>query len=114
MYYPGEAALGLLMLYDLDRDDRWFHGAAKALAYLAEVRKGETDVPADHWALLATAKLLSLGSVDIAPEMRARLIRHAVQICTAILAHQVVDPDVMADFDMSTARTDVWITSSRF
>jgi len=92
LYYPGEAALGLLMLYELDRDRRWFDAAGRALAYLARARENDADVPADHWALLATAKMLSFEDARIPSELRSKLESHAVQICTAILADQVDDP----------------------
>jgi hypothetical protein len=58
LYYPGEAALGLLALDQVAPDDRWVVGAARALGHLAELRKDAQRVPADHWALLATAELL--------------------------------------------------------
>ena len=93
LYYPGEAALGLVMLYEMDRFDPWFTAASRALAYLARLRKNEKVVPADHWALLATAKMLSLDKSEVAPELRTQLISHAVQICEAILAEQITDSE---------------------
>jgi len=92
LYYPGEAALGLLMLFELDPDRVWLDAAGGALEFLALSRAGQNDVPADHWALLATAKLLALAGDRIDAERRARLIAHAVQICTAILEQQIVGP----------------------
>ena len=47
------------------------------------------DVPADHWALLATAKLLSL--TDNGKELffsEKVLVQHAAQICERILREQ--------------------------
>ena len=41
LYYPGEAALGLLMLYEKDPDLRWLQAAANAIAYLARLRAGK-------------------------------------------------------------------------
>ena len=90
LYYPGEAALGLLMLYEMDASDEWLNSAYRALAFLAESRKGSVDVPADHWALLATAKLLSLDVHPSVPVSRALLINHTEQICSAMLKEQVV------------------------
>ncbi|MCB0386691.1 MAG: hypothetical protein KDD43_14960, partial [Bdellovibrionales bacterium] len=59
LYYPGEAALGAVMLFGIDPDVRWLSVSARGLAYLARKRKGKgTDVEADHWALLATKGLL--------------------------------------------------------
>ncbi|MBN1588853.1 MAG: hypothetical protein JW888_05005, partial [Pirellulales bacterium] len=56
LYYPGEAALGLLMLYEKDPQPIWLETAARAIAYLARMRQGAKAVEPDHWALLATAR----------------------------------------------------------
>jgi len=86
LYYPGEAALGLLMLYELYPDPQWLQAAANTLAYLARLREGKSKVEADHWALLATAKLLPLYDRCRQPLPRAAIVNHAVQICESILA----------------------------
>ncbi len=85
LYYPGEAALGLIMLYELDPDPQWLQAAANALAYLARLRKGQAQVPADHWALLATARLLPLYDRLRQPPPKDAIIYHAVQVCESIL-----------------------------
>ncbi len=89
LYYPGEAALGLVLLYERDPDPAWLHGAAAAIGYLARQRGGQTDIPADHWALLATAWLWPLldGPVDL-PLSRALALQHARQIVLAMLHEQ--------------------------
>jgi hypothetical protein len=46
LYYPGEAALGLVLLYERDSDPAWLRDAAAAIAYLAHHRGGQTDIPA--------------------------------------------------------------------
>jgi len=93
LYYPGEAALGLLMLHELDPSGEWQQSATEALTYLARSRRDSTDIPADHWALLATAKLLALSPDRLPPEIRRQLVDHTAQICESILADQVIDPD---------------------
>ncbi len=89
LFYPGEAALGLLMLYEKDPSDVWLASAARALAYMARSRENSTDVPVDHWALLATEKMLSLENSDELPVSRELLINHAIQICETILRAQI-------------------------
>ena len=88
LYYPGEAALGLISLYKIDPSREWLAGAAKALGFLARSRAGLSNVPADHWALIATAELLpyidKVGSLT----SKRELITHAVQICNSILREQ--------------------------
>lgn len=86
LYYPGEAALGLLRLYTLDSDPRWREAAIRALSYLARSRVGRTDVPADHWALLASAELLRQGE-----PAQDWLLEHAGQVVDAILSEQQLD-----------------------
>ena len=51
LYYPGEAALGLLTLAEIDVEEREKSTQVSAL--------GE-DIEHDHWALLATARSLSM------------------------------------------------------
>jgi hypothetical protein len=96
LYYPGEAALGLLMLHELDGDPEWLRAALEALSYLARLRRDRDEAPADSWALLATAKILSMATAGLSSDQRGLLIAHAVQICEAILAAQIKDPESSA------------------
>ena len=78
LYYPGEAALGLMMLYEVEDDDaqriRWYRGASRAIRYLYEVRKDLplAKVEPDHWALIATERLL--GAVRQDTSRRLQLV----------------------------------------
>jgi hypothetical protein len=92
LYYPGEAALGLIALYETDHSIQWLYAAAHSLAYLAKSRAGLSVVPADHWALIATAKLLPYCEQAGCPASRRELLRHAIQICGSILHKQITDP----------------------
>jgi hypothetical protein len=93
LYFPGEAALGLVMLYELDPSPEWLEAAAGALGYLARQREGRRRVEPDHWALLATARLLpQYDRLDEPPVSREALVRHAVQICEQILAERAAQP----------------------
>ena len=85
LYYPGEAALGLIMLYELNPDPQWLQAAADATAYLVRLRKGNPKVPADHWALLATSKLLPFYDRCRQPLPKTAIVNHAVQISESIL-----------------------------
>ncbi len=85
LYYPGEAALGLVMLYEYDPQPKWFNHAVKVLTYLAELRKNDTKVPPDHWALLATSKIIKIAkkqNLEIPEEL---LISHGKQIVNGIV-----------------------------
>ncbi len=91
LYYPGEAALGLLMLYEQDPNPQWLAGAEKALSYLARQRQGQQDIPADHWALLATGRLAAIRARQSRAPLEEIYLDHAIQVCETILSEQIVD-----------------------
>jgi len=90
LYYPGEAALGLVMLYEKDPDPKWLQGAADAIACLARRREGEWLVESDHWALIATARLVPLLEELPEPAPREPILAHARQVCKAILYRKTI------------------------
>jgi len=89
LYYPGEAALALLLLAEREPAGPWRAAGERALAYLAKSRAGAAEVPSDNWALIATAKLFSLPETAQTAALRGPLVAHAVQICEGILAGQI-------------------------
>ena len=88
LYYPGEAALGLLMFYGIDSDPRWLQSAAEAMAFLARSRVDVPVTPPDHWMLLATAQLLPIYDRCEPPVPRTHLVRNARRTCLDIMAQQ--------------------------
>ena len=88
LYYPGEAALGLIRLYQVDGSPQWLAAAVKALSYLAASRAGSDRVPPDHWSLIATAELLPLCAQLHLPVPREQLLHHAVQVVNELLQEQ--------------------------
>jgi len=86
LYYPGEAALGLVMLYEYDPQPKWFNHALKVLTYLSESRKNERNVPPDHWALLATAKIIEISDKQNLPIPTELIIGHGKQVVNGIIA----------------------------
>ncbi len=94
LYYPGEAALGLLYLNEVDPQDKWVLSAKKALLYLANSRKNQTkDVPFDHWAMLATRKLFETPNNDLLPEEKKLLQSHAKQMANIVIPTQIVEEE---------------------
>lgn len=85
LYYPGEAAIGLALLFRLDPDQRWLQMAMATLRYLATLRQAQSQVEADHWALLATRELYRLGDRTGSDVDWALLLRHGVQIAESII-----------------------------
>jgi hypothetical protein len=93
MYYPGEAILGLIDLYEIDQSRLWLNAAARGLSYLARSRQAVQNLPDDHWALIATAKFLPYYDRVESPASRDELIRHASNIGKAMLIEQVKTAD---------------------
>ncbi|MGH7885635.1 MAG: hypothetical protein ACRENO_08080 [Thermodesulfobacteriota bacterium] len=85
LYYPGEAALGLSMLYEIDPNPLWINSAVRIIKGLAESRKGKSEVPDDHWALLATNNIFKLSKTRKFDFPKELFIDHAVQICENVI-----------------------------
>lgn len=88
LYYPGEAVLGLCLLYEIDRNEKWLTTSLNAINNLYNQRKGKSVVEADHWALIATGRLLNIiQNIDSSYQYAEPvLIDHAVQICESIVS----------------------------
>ncbi len=85
-YYPGEAALGLVMLYELDGNPQWLEAALRGIGYMARSREGDWLVEPDHWSLLATERLWPyLNIVAANPTIRDQLLDHTRQVTRTIL-----------------------------
>ena len=88
LYYPGEAALSLLLFAIRFDDDVAKETALRILRYLSDSRHGAPSVPPDHWALLATAKVFSLvadGRIDVDAATLEAFYIHTIQIVEKIL-----------------------------
>lgn len=92
IFYPGEAAAGLIYLYEADPQEKWLNGAKKALMYLAKTRKPmELDIPFDHWSVLAIEKLFKANLVT--PEEKATFKAYAEQMAVPTLSKQITNPN---------------------
>jgi hypothetical protein len=89
LYYPGEAAVGLLTRYRSASDAAHGRAAESARRRLAVARVASGRSPADHWALIATRAFVATGG---APD--AALLLHARRVAEGILAEQ----SAMGDF----------------
>jgi hypothetical protein len=89
LYYPGEAILSLIMMYQRDPDPAWLSAALSGMRYLALVRKAALDVPSDNWALVATEELVRSG--QLAESDRAVFMQHALQVARRNTGDQIHD-----------------------
>ena len=90
--YPGEAALGLMMLYERDPSISWLTSAYSALAYLARSQERIASISTDYWALLAIEKILSQHHPEQSFVSKELLVNYAIKICEAILQQQIHAP----------------------
>ena len=88
MYFAGEAALGLLMLYALDPDPRWLESAGKAIRYLAISQVDKIPTSPDQWVLQAVPRWLPWIEKTSLESSRQQIMTHAVRICQDMLADQ--------------------------
>lgn len=88
LYYPGEASLGLVQLYELTKRQEYLRVALRGILSLAATRAESTSVERDHWALLATEKLLKhlhVLRLQDEEEVRQRLLHHGDQVVQSLI-----------------------------
>lgn len=92
-YYPGEACLGLLNLYEVDRDERWLIAAKKGLFRLAKLtsKVALEDMKFDHWGMLAVQKLFSMKKNGLTKDEQTILATFVDRNVSAILDKQITD-----------------------
>lgn len=90
IFYPGEAAAGLIYLYEIDPQEKWLNAAKKTVLYLSKIRKSmDLDIPFDHWSVLVVEKLFKLNLVS--PEERNTLMVYAEQMAIPTLNKQITN-----------------------
>jgi hypothetical protein len=89
LYYPGEATLGLTMLYEADRDPKWLDTAMKGIGYLVISRRDKKNLPADHWLMIAIDRLLPFfDQVKDPPITKDEMVEHAYALGKVMMAGQ--------------------------
>ncbi len=98
LYYPGEAALGLLMLNELDPSPKWRDSAARALAFLIEKRPINTS---DQWLPIALARMMSYKGYSRHFPARETVVQFVKHLCRKIIEEQILfadDPALVGGF----------------
>jgi hypothetical protein len=115
LFYPGEMALGWLMLYEAEPSADLIESTVAGLEFLARKRARSGAAPVDHWALLATARLFQIADFHGIEIPREALFNHALQICHAILeeGYGPVMLPVMEGALVSYGRGEVTPTATR-
>jgi hypothetical protein len=92
-YYPGEAALALLMLYEWETTPQWLGAAARAVERIALDGQPQRRTFPDQWYLLATNRLLRLAQDTDVPLRRQVVWNHAVHVCRDMMTDQRLQTD---------------------
>ncbi len=87
----GEAAMGLLTLFETDPEITWVNSAKKALIYTATQRKGKKDLPFDQWTVIATQKLFAMPNNGLSDSERDLLLNNAEVFADTAIKKQVTD-----------------------
>lgn len=92
IFYPAEAAVGLLYLYEIDPQEKWLNAAKKALNYIVKTRKKlDLEIPFDHWSVLAIEKLFKDKLTT--PEEFNTYRAYAEQMAIPMLSQQITNPN---------------------
>ena len=86
LYYPGEALLGLIRLFKLNRDQRLLRAARRGVEFLIASQRQMTALPPDAWLMQA---LWDLYNADPQKEYA----EHAIALADAIIADQYGQKD---------------------
>jgi hypothetical protein len=84
-FYPGESALGLLLLYEIDGEQQWLDAAAKAVAHMATRRDADGQPMLDHWMLIAAGRLWPHFDKISDPPSREIIEQFATDLCERFL-----------------------------
>lgn len=89
-FYPAQAAVGWIHLYQVDPQEKWLNAAKKTLNYI--VKKGKSmdlDILFDHWAVLAIEELFKNNWVT--PEEKNTYKMYAEQMAIPTLSNQITN-----------------------
>lgn len=97
-YYPGEAILGLIRLYETTKDTKYLKAAEKSAEWLINVRdygKDIDELEADHWLLYALSEIYLQSPKKLYK-------KHIFKIVDAILSEQITkdkNPDWIGGYN---------------
>lgn len=90
IFYPGEAAAGLMYLYEVDKQQKWLDAAKKIILYLAKIGKEmELAIPFDSWSVLAIEKMFKDKLVT--DEEKNIMRAYAEQMVIPMLSDQITN-----------------------
>ena len=90
IFYPAEAAAGLMSLYEIDPQQKWLDAIKKIIMYIVATRKTmDLSIPFDHWSVFVIEKLLDKKLVT--PEESFQMRSYAEQMAIPALSNQITN-----------------------
>ena len=91
IYYPGEAALGLLYLNDVNPSEKWIKASKNALLYIAKSNAGKKDIQFNHWAASAIKKLIDTPENTLTQDEELVLRKFGQRLAKSVIFKQNLD-----------------------
>ena len=89
LFFPGQAVLALVRLYNQDLDPQWLQAASRAVAHIVRTRETMPQPPPDMWLLRGARELVQLYDQIPEPAVhRAAIIVHMEAVARVMLAAQ--------------------------
>ncbi len=91
LFYPGEAAVGLLALHRVDPDPKWSDGARRILRFIIDRRDAKLrihELPHDQWQMIALSQLYEADPDD-------RYRKQVMRIAEAMRLHERTSEDAV-------------------
>lgn len=82
-YFPGEAALSLMRLYEIDPDPLWLHTAEQGARWIITVRDANVpleELPHDHWLLYTLKELQRAKPDNLWLDQAAKITRSIIEL----------------------------------
>ncbi len=94
-YYAGQASLGLLHLWEVDKNQKWLKTAKKSLLHQAEKTEKipDVDMKFDHWGVIAIKKLFEIEDNKLKDEERAALLNYVTKNVKGLLCKHIFDKE---------------------
>ena len=93
LYYPGEAILGLLSLYDVTGDSRLADAAHRGADYLIDSQRRLRHLPPDAWLMQALELLLNHDGRLANGGRRQKYVAHLLALAESMMRDQYGDRD---------------------
>ena len=92
IFYPGQAAAGLLYLHEIDPQQKWLDAIMKIIMNIVNTRSSmEMDIPFDHWSVFVIKELMFRMLVKNTSDL-IQMRSYAEKMAIPVLSNQITNP----------------------